>query len=169
MCVLVNLGHRLTSMDTLKVLQTLLRLHSEITLIKPSIVKPNGLSSPEAIGTTVFEYKAVIASIAKLLDEAVDVMAQKPSKAAVYRNFVHLNTTVFQELKEGALDVIGADIRGILADNGDALKTENAEALEKALADVAKSEARLKRDKESLARAHKRVKLIDYAVAKFPV
>ena len=79
-----------------------------------------------------------------------------------------MNTVTFQELKDGTLDAIGADIGHILVENGTAIKADNAESIEKALAAVAKSEERLKRDKEALGRAQKRIKLMDYAEKNFP-
>jgi hypothetical protein len=95
-------------------------------------------------------------------------MAQRQSKSSVFYEAITMNTVTFQELKDGTLDAIGADIGHILTENGATIKADNADSVEKALAAVAKSEARLKRDKETLGHAQKRVKLMDYAEKNFP-
>jgi hypothetical protein len=155
-------------MEALKVLQSLLRFHSDVKLINMSKMDMDSFASKEAIRNTANAYNAVNARVGELLKKAADAMAQRQSKSSVFYEAITMNTVTFQELKDGTLDAIGADIGHILAENGTAIKADNAESIEKALAAVAKSEERLKRDKEALGRAQKRIKLMDYAEKNFP-
>ena len=156
-------------METLVVIQSLFRIHNEITLIDASIVSPDALASKSAIRNTVYEFKAAIAKIAELLDSASKEIKTKKSKAAVYYGSMMMNTITFDELKEGSLQAIAEDIRELVTENKDAIDAENKIKLAKALENVAKSEARLKMDKEALKRAQKRVKLMELAVQTFGV
>ena len=70
---------------------------------------------------------------------------------------------------QGSLQAIAEDIRELVTENKDAIDAENKIKLAKALENVAKSEARLKMDKEALKRAQKRVKLMELAVQTFGV
>jgi hypothetical protein len=155
-------------MEALKVLQTLLRIHSDVKLINMAKMDKDSFASKEAIRNTATAYTNVNARVAEMLKEAAVTMAERQSKSSVFYKSITMNTVTFQELKDGTLEAIGADIGHIIADKGATIKADNAESVEKALAAVAKSEARLKRDKEALGHAQKRVKLMDYAEKNFP-
>ena len=154
-------------METLAVIQSLFRIHNEITLIEAVTVASDITASKSAIRNTSNELKAAIAKITELLDNASKEIKTKTSKSSVYHSSTLLNTIPFVELKEGALQAIAEDIREIVTENKDAIDAENETKLAKALDNVAKSEARLKMDKEALKRAQKRVKLMDLAVKTF--
>ena len=154
-------------MDSLIVIQTMCRLHSTIAAIDAKLPSPDASSTKLDVKMSSNDFKAALIRVSDLLQSAAKEMKSDTSKSAILYHEMTLNTLTFEELKAGALQAIASDIGKTIDTNKAAIRRENELKLAKAFENVTKSEARLKADKATLARAEKRIKLMEYAEKTF--